>query len=57
MNQIRKLVYAKIGTSLESEYALFQNNLMVKNIQTVSHMEKLWERRQEWAVCFRDDLS
>ena len=30
MNQVRKLVYAKTETSLESEYTLFQNNLIVK---------------------------
>ena len=56
MNQVRKLVYAKTETSLESEYTLFQNNLIVKKHKNfVSHMEKTWERRQEWAVCFRDD--
>ena len=29
MNQVRKLVYAKTETSLESEYALFKNNLVL----------------------------
>ena len=56
MNQVRKLVYAKTETTLESEYALFKNNLVVKKYTNfVSHMENNWERRREWAVCFRDD--
>ena len=56
MNQVRKLVYAKTETSLESEYALFKNNLVVKKYMNfVSHMKNIWERRREWAVCFRDD--
>ena len=56
MNQVRKLVYAKTETALESEYALFNNNLVVKKYSNfISHMEKNWERRREWAVCFRDN--
>ena len=56
MNQVRKLVYARTETSLENEYAFFKNNLVVKKYANfVSHMENVWERRREWAVCFRDD--
>ena len=49
-------MYVKTETSLESEYALFKNNLVVKKYTNfVSHMKNFWERRREWTVCFRDD--
>ena len=44
MNQVRKLVYAKTETTLENEYALFKNNLVVKKYTNfVSHMENIEE--------------
>ena len=46
----------KLKPPFESKYALFKNNLVVKKYTNfVSHMENNWERRREWAVCFRDD--
>ena len=56
MNQVWKLVYVKTETSLEIEYALFKNNLVMKKYSNfISHMEKNWESKKEWAVCFRDN--
>ena len=43
LNQVYKLVYAKTETSLENEYALFKNNLVVKKYANfISHMENVW---------------
>ena len=55
MNMVRKLVYTNTETALNSEYNLFKNNLIVKKYKNFAmHMEKYWERRHEWAICFRD---
>lgn len=56
MNLIRKLVYGSTETALENEYDLFKKNLIVKTYKNFAlHMERNWERRREWAVCFRDN--
>ena len=47
MNQVWKLVYVKTETSLEIEYALFKNNLVMKKYSKfISHTEKNWESKK-----------
>ena len=54
MNFVRKLVYAKTESELKAEYSNFEKDSTVKKYKNfISHMQGYWERRREWAICFR----
>ena len=54
MNLVRKFVYAKKETDLNTEYQQFTSNLIVKRYPNfMAHVEVYWRRRKEWAICFR----
>ena len=54
MDLVRTLVYAKTESELKGEYSTFENDSTVKKYKNFSsHMKQFWERRREWAICFR----
>ena len=52
MNLVRKLVYAKKETELNTEHQQFKSNTIAKQYPNfMSHMEGYWKRRNDWAIC------
>lgn len=55
MKWVNKLVYAKTEKDLKSEHTLFLNDNIVKKYKNfMAHIAVNWERRQDWAVCYRN---
>ena len=55
MNLVRKLVYARKETELNTEYEQFTSNTVAKQYPNfMAHMEGYWKRRKDWAICFRN---
>lgn len=58
MALVKKLVYTKTEKKLTDEFQLFKNNPLVKTYKNfVAYMEQNWARRQEWAVCYRNNST
>jgi hypothetical protein len=55
MKLVRKLVYSTTESILEHEYSLLKGNpIATKYNNFLVHMDIYWNRREEWAVCFRN---
>ena len=55
MNLVRKLVYAKKETELNTEYQQFKSNTVANQYPNfMAHMEGYWKLRNDWAICFRN---
>ena len=51
MTLVRRLVYAKKETELNTEYQQFTNNTVVKRYPNfMAHMEGYWRRRKDWTI-------
>ena len=57
MNLVKAMVYAKTETQLESLYKDFKSHITVqKYMNFFKHIEGLWPKHKEWALCFRSEL-
>ena len=57
INLVKTLVYAKSESFLLKKYEEFCYNSVVKKYPNfLTHMQSLWLRRSEWAVCYRSQL-
>ena len=57
INLVKTLVYAKSESFLLKKYEEFCYNSVVKKYPNFfTHMQSLWLRRSEWAVCYRSQL-
>ena len=55
MECVRKLVYAENTDKLEELYQRFKEDAVTQKYENFKkHLESYWERRGEWAICFRD---
>ena len=55
MSLVRKLVYAETERNLNGEYDKLQHDpIVMKYAGFLSHMKVYWERRNQWAVCYRN---
>ena len=55
MECVRKLVYAENTDKLEELYQIFKEDAVTRKYENFKkHLESYWERRGEWAICFRD---
>ena len=58
MQLMRNIVYAKTEEILNHEYQyLKQEQISKLYIHFIKHVDTYWERRQEWAICYRDSTS
>jgi len=57
INKVKQLVYADTQQQLKQRYTEFQSCEVVKQYpRFLAHMQGLWERRKEWAICYRKHL-
>ena len=55
MECVRKLVYAENTDKLDTMYQSYKKDAVIqKHKKFMRHLENYWERRDEWAICFRD---
>ena len=55
MQLLRNMVYAKTEGMLNIMYELLKNDPISRLYGNfIKHVETYWERRHEWAICFRD---
>ena len=55
MGCVRKLVYAENTDTLDTTYQSYKKDAVIrKHEKFMKHLENYWERRDEWAICFRD---
>ena len=58
MQLMRNIVYAKTEENLDHKYELLKQDPTAKlYINFIKHVAMYWERRQEWAICYRDSTS
>ena len=58
MSLVRKLVYAETERNLNGEYDKLQHDpIVMKYAGFLSHMKVYWERRNQWAVCYRNSST
>lgn len=54
---MKKLVYAKTDAALKNYFKEFLAHPIVQKYPSfIRHVELLWPRRQEWALCYRSTL-
>ena len=57
LNLVKTLVFAKSELMLQMEYEEFlSNSTVIKYPNFMKHVQSLWSRRSEWALCYRCHL-
>ena len=52
---VRELVYAENTDKLDTTCQSYKKDAVIrKHEKIMKHLENYWERRDEWAICFRD---
>ena len=55
MQQFRNMVYAKTEENLNNKYELLKKDpISTSYVNLIKHAATYWERRREWAICYRD---
>ena len=55
MQQFRNMVYAKTEENLNNKYELLKKDpISTSYVNFIKHAATYWERRREWAICYRD---
>ena len=58
MELVRRMVYAQTEEALNDTYVLLKNNPISKLYNNfIKHVTVYWERRREWAVCYRNNVT
>lgn len=57
ITQVKEMVYAKSASQLDKLYKKFnKNELVCQYPKFRSYIEKWWQKRTEWALCYRKSL-
>jgi hypothetical protein len=57
INVVKSMVYSKSEIELNTIYSQLKSHEVAKKYpQFVQHIQSLWSRRKEWAMCFRHDI-
>ena len=56
MNLVKSMVYAKTDNELQKQFSEFQSHELVTKYNFLKHVQGLWDKRKEWALCYRENL-